>query len=180
MKRVALGLMFCTMTASAAEVFTLSSPDFSDNALLDKKFAGNAEGKPACTGEGISPALSWSNPPAGTKSYALTLVDTVGAKGIGVNHMVAYNIPAQRSMFARGELTKGKDYTGGKNTPGTLHYYGPCPPSGSGAHHYIFTLIATDLAPDALPQGLTREELIGKLKGHALGAAGLVGRFGND
>ncbi|EOH1071922.1 YbhB/YbcL family Raf kinase inhibitor-like protein, partial [Cronobacter sakazakii] len=54
---------------------------------------------------------------------------------------------------------------------------GPCPPPGSGAHHYTFTLIATDLPAD-LPPGLTREELFTKLKGHALAATGLIGRFG--
>ena len=47
-----------------------------------------------------------------------------------------------------------------------------CPPPGSGAHHYTFTLIATDLPAD-LPPGLTREELFTKLKGHALAATGL-------
>ena len=40
------------------------------------------------------------------------MTDPVGAKGLGVTHMVAYNIPASRSSFAQGALTKGKDYTG--------------------------------------------------------------------
>ena len=41
-----------------------------------------------------------------------------------------------------------------------------------------FTLIATDLEPNALPAGLTRAELFAKLNGHTKGAAGLVGLFG--
>ncbi|WP_428945975.1 YbhB/YbcL family Raf kinase inhibitor-like protein [Pantoea sp. FN060301] len=184
MKKTLLSVSLLLSLAAAAEAatppFTLSSPDFNDNALLDKKFAGNAAGKAACTGENISPALSWENPPAGTQSYVLIVDDLVGAKGLGVNHMVAYNIPASRTQFAQSDLSDGTGFTGGTNTPGTLRYYGPCPPAGSGAHHYNFTLIATDLPANVLTRGLSREELLGRLKGHALGAAGLVGRFGND
>lgn len=177
---LATSVMLCAMTAHSAPLFSLSSPDFNDNAVLAKTFAGNAEGKPGCTGDGVSPALSWNNPPEGTKSFALTMVDLVGAKGLGVNHLVAYNIPFQRTSFAQGELTQGKGFTGGKNSPGTLRYYGPCPPAGSGLHHYNFTLIATDLPPNALERGLTREALLSRLKGHTLGAVGLIGRYGNE
>ncbi|WP_440310251.1 YbhB/YbcL family Raf kinase inhibitor-like protein, partial [Klebsiella pneumoniae] len=58
-------------------------------------------------------------------------------------------------------------------------YLGPCPPKGTGMHHYVFLLIATDLAPDALPNGLTRAELDAAIKGHRKGAAAWIGRFGN-
>ncbi|MEI2264816.1 YbhB/YbcL family Raf kinase inhibitor-like protein [Erwinia sp. CGal63] len=182
MKRslLAASLLLTAATAAAAPPFTLSSPDFNDNDVMAKKFAGAAKGNASCTGENVSPALSWNNAPAGTKSFALVITDPVGAKGLGVDHLVAYNIPFQRTSFAQGELTDGKGYTGGKNSPGTLHYHGPCPPVGSGQHHYNFTLIATDLPANGLEQGLTREALFGRLKGHALGAAGLIGRFGND
>ncbi|WP_158782886.1 YbhB/YbcL family Raf kinase inhibitor-like protein [Pantoea sp. BAV 3049] len=175
-------LMGVSAATSAAQVpvFSLSSPDFNDNDVLATKFAGAAKGNPSCTGENVSPALGWTSPPIGTKSYALTIVDPMGAKGLGVNHFVAYNIPAQRNNFAQGELTDGKGYTGGKNSPGTFRYYGPCPPAGSGQHHYNFTLIATDLPVNSLKPGLTRDELLKQLKGHTLGAAGLIGRFSND
>ncbi|RRZ90348.1 YbhB/YbcL family Raf kinase inhibitor-like protein [Erwinia sp. 198] len=178
-KSLLAALLLTAASASAAPVFTLSSPDFNDNALMAKKFAGAAKGNASCTGENISPALSWNNPPEGTKSFALVVTDPVGAKGLGVDHLVAYNIPFQRTSFAQGELTRGKGYTGGKNSPGTLRYHGPCPPVGSGEHHYNFTLIATDLPANGLEQGLTREALFDRLKGHTLGAAGLIGRFGN-
>ncbi len=177
---LSMTLIVSFSAASAAPIFTLSSPDFEDNAIMAKKFAGATKGNASCTGENISPALSWTNPPQGTKSFALTMVDLVGAKGLGVSHFVGYNIPSQRTQFAQGGLTESKGFTGGKNTPGTLHYHGPCPPVGTGPHHYSFTLIATDLPADALAQGLTREELLQRLKGHTLGATGLVGRYGND
>ena len=182
MKKLLCAMILATLPATtlAASVFTLQSSDFIDNALLDKKFAGANKSNPACTGENISPQLNWSALPAGTRSLALLITDPVGAKGLGVTHMVAYNIAPTRSAFAQGELTQGKGYTGGKNTPGTAHYYGPCPPAGSGLHHYNFVLIATDLPAGQLKAGLTQTELLSQLKGHALGAASTVGRFSNE
>ncbi len=171
-------LLFGCFAAQAEGLFMLQSPDFADNAMLHKKYAGNAKENPNCTGKNLSPAVVWSNAPAATQSYALIIHDPEGAKGLGVTHLVAYNIPASLTGFAPNELRDGKGFTGGKNTPGTQAYYGPCPPPGSGAHHYTWTLIATDLRADALPAGLTREQLLAKLKDHALAAAGLIGRFG--
>ncbi|MBB3323962.1 YbhB/YbcL family Raf kinase inhibitor-like protein [Atlantibacter sp. RC6] len=163
--------------AYADSLFILQSPDFADNALMQKKFAGNAKDNPNCTGENASPALVWSHAPTDTKSYALIMHDPEGAKGLGVTHLVAYNIPSSTTGFAANALVKEEGFTGGKNSPGTTTWYGPCPPPGTGAHHYTFTLIATDLDPN-LKAGMTKDELLAALKGHALAATGLVGRFG--
>ncbi|HAZ76012.1 MAG TPA: YbhB/YbcL family Raf kinase inhibitor-like protein [Enterobacteriaceae bacterium] len=170
-------LMFYGAASQASELFTLQSPAFADNGPLDKKFAGNAKDNPNCTGENQSPVLIWNNPPAETKSFALIVHDPEGAKGLGVTHLVAYNISPSATGFPANALRDGKEFTGGKNSPGTDRWFGPCPPPGSGAHHYTFTLIATSQAPD-LPAGLTREALFEKLKGKALAATGLIGRFG--
>ena len=164
-------------TAYAAEPFTLTSSSFKDGERLATKMAGNNKSNPNCVGENVSPALSWSNPPAGTKSYALIMFDPEGRGGLGVVHWVAYGIPASVTGFAEGEVSGPSDkYVGGKSTPGLAHYFGPCTPPGDW-HHYTFTLIATDLDPKALEPGLTRDQLFEKLAGHAKGAAGLIGRF---
>lgn len=176
---VAVALTAWLPLASAAGIFTLSSPDFKDGEMLAQKFAGNIKGNAFCTGENASPALSWENVPEGTKSLALALVDPEGRGGLGVNHLVAYGISPQAKGFAQNDLAQGKGFVGGKSTQGNGHYNGPCPPVSAGVHHYTFTLIATDLAPDALPAGLTREQLFEKLDGHSKGAAGIIGRFGN-
>lgn len=170
-------MMFYGTQVSASELFMLQSPAFADNALMEKKFAGSAKNNPNCTGENQSPALVWSNPPANTKSFALVMHDPEGATGLGVTHLVAYNISPSATGFAHNDLRDGKNYTGGKNSPGNLRWHGPCPPPGSGAHHYTFTLIATSVEP-TLSEGLTRDELFAKLKGHTLAATGLIGRFG--
>jgi Raf kinase inhibitor-like YbhB/YbcL family protein len=127
--------------------------------------------------QNVSPALSWSNPPAGTKSYALLMFDPEGRPPGGVSHWVAYGIPVSVTGFAEGEVSKQTEkYVGGKSLMGLPHYFGPCTPPGA-PHHYTFTLIATDLEPNALQPGLTRDELIKALDGHAKGATGIIGTF---
>ena len=170
-------LAVCALPALAAGPFTLSSSSIKDGVMMARKHAGNVPGNVNCVGENVSPALSWSNVPDGTKSFAVVVVDPEGRAGLGVNHWVAYGIAPTVTGFAEGEVSKASPkYVGGKSTQEVGNYSGPCTPPGS-PHHYTFMVIATDLAPDALPPGLTREELLAKLQGHAKGAAGLVGLF---
>lgn len=172
-----LASFLATPLAQAAEPFELSSPAFTDNAPLATKYAGDRKDNPNCVGESISPPLKWANPPAGTTSLALLLIDPEGRGGLGVVHMVIYGIPASVTGFAEGELSKPSDkFVGGKSTMGLPVYFGPCTPPGDW-HHYTFTLIATDLDPKASQPGMTRDELFAALAGHAKGAAGLIGRF---
>jgi Raf kinase inhibitor-like YbhB/YbcL family protein len=163
--------------AKAQGAFTLTSPDFEDGARLATKNAGNNKTNPNCVGENVSPAFSWANPPDGTKSFALLMFDPEGRPPGGVSHWVAYGIPASVTGFAEGEVSKPSEkYVGGQSTMKLSSYFGPCTPAGA-PHHYTFTLIATDLEPSALQAGMTRDELIKALDGHAKGAAGLIGAF---
>jgi Raf kinase inhibitor-like YbhB/YbcL family protein len=179
---VVLGLVGCATHGelpSMGNAFALTSATFKDGAMMAVKNAGNIKSNPNCIGENVSPPLAWSNVPAGTKSFALIMYDPEGRGGLGVDHWTAYGIPASRTGFAEGETSGlSNKYVPGKGTAGLGHYLGPCTPPGTGLHHYTFTLIATDLEPDALPPGLTRAELFAKLNGHSKGSAGLVGLFG--
>lgn len=163
--------------AYAQGVFTLSSPDFKDGERLATKFAGNNKSSPNCVGENISPALSWANPPEGTKSYAFLIFDIDGRPPGGVSHWVAYGIPPSVTGFAEGEVSKpSTKYVGGQSTMKLSTYFGPCTPPGP-PHHYIFTLMASDLEPNAFKEGLTREQLFKELDGHAKAATSLVVTF---
>jgi Raf kinase inhibitor-like YbhB/YbcL family protein len=168
---------FGVAPAKADGVFTLTSPSFKDGERLPTKFAGNNKSNPNCVGENISPALNWSNPPAGTKSFALLMFDPEGRPPGGVSHFVAYGIPASVTGFEEGELSKpGDKFVGGTSTMKLSNYFGPCTPPGA-PHHYTFVLMATDLEPAALKPGLTREEVMKELDGHVKVAAGLIGTF---
>jgi Raf kinase inhibitor-like YbhB/YbcL family protein len=178
---LASGLVLSSLCAAhaarAADPFMLKSPTLEDNAPLPAKDAGNNKQNPNCVGDNISPPLAWSDPPEGTKSFALLMFDPEGRGGLGVSHMVTYGIPASVTGFAEGELSNSSDkYVGGKSTMGLATYFGPCTPPGDW-HHYTLTLIATDLDPKALQPGMTREELFAALNAHTKGAAGLIVRF---
>ena len=174
---IGVGSLGLGSIAQAADPFMLKSSAFEDNGTLAVKNAGNNKANPNCVGENVSPPLAWSNPPEGTKSFALVMADPEGRLGLGVVHWVAYGIPASVTGFAEGEVSKPSDkYVGGKGTAGLAIYLGPCTPPGDW-HHYTFTLIATDLDPKALQPGMTRDELFAALSGHSKGAAGLIGRF---
>ncbi|HEY3892864.1 MAG TPA: YbhB/YbcL family Raf kinase inhibitor-like protein [Bradyrhizobium sp.] len=174
---VALAALGGSRDAKAEGVFTLSSSDFKDGARMALKSAGNNQSNPNCVGENMSPALSWTNPPEGTKSFAMLMFDPEGRPPEGVSHWVAYGIPASVTGFAEGEVSKPSNkYVGGLGTAKLDHYTGPCTPAGA-PHHYTFTVIATDLDPTALKPGLTRDEVIKALEGHAKLATGLIGTF---
>lgn len=162
----------------AAAPFTLSSTSIRDGHPIPVKYAAKLPDAATCPGQNISPQLSWSNLPEGTRSVALLMDDPEGRGGRGVNHWIAYGIPTSKTALAEGEASASPvGFVGGKSAAGLDHYFGPCPPPDTGWHHYTWLAIATDLAPDALPAGLTRAELLDKLQDHSKGAAGLVGLF---
>lgn len=158
-------------------LFTLSSPAFSDDGMLPLKYAGGTLCGKDSRGGNISPPLTWSNPPPGTKSFAVIMIDPDGRRGLGSVHWVAYGISAARTGLKEGEGGPSTDIVDGKNSRGTLGYTGPCGPPVDAAHHYIIDLIALDVPPGALKGGLSRDELLMAIAGHSLGPASLVVRY---
>jgi Raf kinase inhibitor-like YbhB/YbcL family protein len=172
--------------ATAAELFTLKSATFEDGKMMPKKVANgkmNMANNPNCVGDNVSPQLSWTNTPEGTKSFVLTMFDPEGRAPGGVSHWVAYGIAPSVTGFAEGEVSKPtSNYVGGKSTMGVGFYSGPCTPPNTTPHHYTFILTATDFEPQELPPGLIREELVAKFtwpSTHVKGSTGLVGLFVN-
>jgi Raf kinase inhibitor-like YbhB/YbcL family protein len=92
---------------------------------------------------------------------------------------VLYGIPPTVSSLPQG-IGSGATipYVSGLHQYGKTGFRGFCPPKGQSLHHYVLTVYALDLAPDAIPAGLTREALYAALKGHILRASSIVGRFG--
>ena len=186
MKKAAATLSLLALAACASmqesegpsNAFRLTSPGMPDNSKLPAKAAGNFAKNPNCTGQNVSPALSWSNAPEKTRSYAILWDDQAGRTGLGVSHAVIYGIPASTTSFPEGTLSgKASGFVPGKNTVGT-HWLGPCSPRGNAPQHYVMTIIATDVEPNALQPGLTKAELLRALEGgKALRAASLSFRF---
>ncbi len=166
--------------AAKSKVFNISSSALKDFGMLKKKYAGKSDQNKNCVGENISPPLRWTNAPANTKSFAIIMFDPAGRGGAGVVHWVAYDIPASKTSLKEGEASQpSNEFKGGKNTPGTTAYFGPCPPFGDKPHPYVISLIASDIAPGTLQAGMTKDELANALNGHVLGATTMVARFGH-
>lgn len=162
---------------AASAPFAVTSSSFADGGMLTPKFAADDPMR-MCGGQNVSPALSWSNAPENTKSFAVFLWDPEGLLGGGVSHWVGYGIPASVKGFAEGELSKeSKNFVGGKGTRDNALYIGPCPPVGEAPHHYVFSVVATDLEPSALKPGMTRDEVYRALTGHALRGTTIVGKY---
>jgi Raf kinase inhibitor-like YbhB/YbcL family protein len=167
--------VFGTATGAAATQALLA--DWRER--LQTRHAGNLASNPNCVGQNVSPPLAWSNLPAGTRSLAILMHDQEGRSGLGVVHWIAYGIAPGVTGFAENEIsTPSPKYVGGKSSQGLGNYMGPCPPANTGHHHYVYTLIATDLEPGALPAGLTMPEVMQRLDGHARGASSIVLRYG--
>jgi Raf kinase inhibitor-like YbhB/YbcL family protein len=137
-------LLFCTATLAHAAGFTLASPTLKPGATLTEAQVFNGFG---CNGRNISPALTWSGAPKGTKSFALTLYDPDAPTGSGWWHWVVYNIPASATGLPEGAgAADGKGLPAGamqgRSDFGSAAFGGACPPQGDKSHHYIFTLYA--------------------------------------
>lgn len=153
------------LTAAVSEALRISSPAFGAGAAIPRRYSGE--------GEDLSPPLSWSDPPEGTRSFALVCDDPDAPSSRPWVHWVAYAIPAS----ARGlpeAATEGLVH--GRNDFGRRAYGGPMPPPGHGVHHYRFRLYALDGEIAAGP-GLSKAELLCAMEGKVLAEATLVGTY---
>ena len=149
--------------------FQLKSPDFATGAEIPKQFT--------CSGSDISPALEWTDPPAGTKSFALIADDPDAPSGTWV-HWVLYNVPesvrALAENFPKSEQANDGSLQG-RNDFGKIGYGGPCPPPGK-PHRYFFKLYALD-SKLSLKAGATKRDVEVDMKDHILSKSEYMGRF---
>ncbi len=126
-------------------------------------------------GDGLSPALSWSGLPAGTRSLALMMEDPDASSARPFVHWLAWNIDPARGGLPEGVAPDASGLVQGRNNRRATGYFGPRPP-GSRPHHYHFQLFALD-APLNLAGGADREALLAAMNGHVLAKGDLVGLF---
>lgn len=148
---------------------TLTSSAFEPGTSIPARHTGE--------GEDVSPALSWSNPPDGTKAFAVICHDPdaplITPRGTyGFVHWVLYNIPASVSSLAEGV----NEHTSGMSDFGKLGYGGPMPPNGHGTHQYYFWVLALNDELN-LEAGLTLWELLERIEPQVIGMNRLVGLY---
>jgi Raf kinase inhibitor-like YbhB/YbcL family protein len=168
-----------TATAADKAVFTLTSPDIANGKTIPETQVFNSFG---CAGHNVSPALSWSNVPAGTKSFALLVHDPDAPTGSGWWHWVVYDIPGNvRSLPADAGDPKKNLMPGatvqGRTDFGTSGYGGPCPPPGK-PHHYYFSLYALKVPKLDVPADATAALIGFNVHATSLGEAQIMGLYG--
>jgi Raf kinase inhibitor-like YbhB/YbcL family protein len=153
----------------AAAAMTLHSADLADGAKI-----AAAQIYTRCGGQNVSPELSWSGVPAGTRSLALTMID-LDVKPAQWSHWVVVNIPPGTTGLARGAAALPAGASGVESNFGDAFYDGPCPPTGSGVHHYRLTIWALPQATITLPPGGKAMDVAATLSKAARDHASLTG-----
>ncbi len=146
----------------------LTSTAFTNNSPIPARFT--------CKGDDLSPALTWTDPPAGTKSFALIMDDPDAPMGTWV-HWVLFNLPTTSRGLPEGVPTAPSLKEGGvqgRTSARSTGYHGPCPPSGT--HRYYFKLYALDITL-ALDSTADKAALLESMEGHILAQAELMGTF---
>jgi Raf kinase inhibitor-like YbhB/YbcL family protein len=181
-------LLVIAVVSLAAYAATARSGDVTYHAKLQKtiqvssKSFQNDQEMPvefSCKGKSMAPAIKWTNPPDGTKSYALIAMDwdapSPSLRLFPVVHWVLYNIPTEMTEIPEGStnayLTRSK-IVPGLNIAGEPGYMAPCPPLGT--HQYVFHVYALD-ADQIQPASNDRAGVMKAMEGHVLGFGELVG-----
>lgn len=166
---VIIGVFYSAMTLGAN--MNLHSSAYQDGHMMPAQFT--------CEGENISPPLSWSGVPQGTKSLALIIEDPdapdpAHPKMIWT-HWVLFNMAPNVTSLPSGvtanNLPQGAQE--GFNDAHKIGYTGPCPPIGR--HRYMHKLYALDTTL-TLSQP-TRAQLLAAMQGHILAETMLTGLY---
>ena len=135
------------------------------------------------TGEGddLSPELHWSDPPEGTRQWALLMEDPDAMGPEPWVHWMIYNIPTDAGSLDEG-IDGGEhpyrfpETAQGRNSWGNSGYDGPMLPPGLGLHHYHFRILALDLERRLRP-GLVRQQFLEAVAGHVIDEGEIVATY---
>jgi Raf kinase inhibitor-like YbhB/YbcL family protein len=153
------------MDASEPAVFTLISSAYSEGAMIPEDHA--------CPAPDVQPALEWLNPPVGTQSYVLVLIDDT----INFTHWVAFNIPAATTSLPQGASDDGLLPGGASEAQAYCRQYcGPCPQT---RHTYTFRVYALDVATISFTETspIRDADLDAAFNANTLGMATLTGTY---
>jgi Raf kinase inhibitor-like YbhB/YbcL family protein len=168
--------------APPAPAMVLTVQGFQDGGEIPVRFSQAAPG--AAPGEGTSPAMSWTNVPAGTQSFVLNMRDLDVARNRTTEdqaHWVVWNIPATATGMPEA-VPKGSQLADGSfqiSATGPV-YRGPGAPATGPRHHYMFEIYALDTKLDVAPTAdafETRAKVMQAMQGHVLGKAVYGGLF---
>jgi len=152
---------------------TIRSDAFANNEVIPRKYTGD--------GQDLSPPLTWSDLPEGTRELALIVDDPDAPTPEPWVHWVIYKISPDAPGLPEGisasqPVSAPAGALQGSNSWGNIGYGGPAPPRGHGVHHYHFKLAALDIELD-LDAGANKQALLNAMRGHVLARGELVGTY---
>jgi Raf kinase inhibitor-like YbhB/YbcL family protein len=155
--------------------FTLTSADVTDGGPLANPQVSGVFG---AGGQDVSPQLSWSGFPEGTKSFAVTVYDPDAPTGSGFWHWAVANLPAAVTELPSGASTAlPEGAVTLRNDGGFAGYVGAAPPAGHGPHRYYIAVHAVDVEQLAVDESASPAFLGFNLFGHAIGRAVIMGTY---
>ncbi len=173
-----LSLLMMANTALAGQLAVKSS-SWQDGQTMKNSYVFNSFG---CTGNNVSPQVSWSGSPEGTKSFAITVYDPDAPTGSGWWHWTVFNIPTNVNELAESAGSDPSKMPGeaveGRTDFGKPGYGGACPPKGDKPHHYILTVYALDVAKLDLNSEASGAMVGYYLKQHTLAKDSLTVTYG--
>ena len=173
MKKVLLSLACCA-SFMFADNFTLKSSELKGQLTNKQVFSGFG-----CTGENISPELSWENAPKNTKSFAITVYDPDAPTGSGWWHWVVFDILKNKTNLSSGfGNIDSKDAIQSVTDYGKSGFGGACPPLGDKPRRYIFTVHALDVETLGLDKNATPALVGFMLNSHTLAKSSLISYYG--
>ena len=152
--------------AAPAAAMSLTSSDLTDRGRI-------AVGQiyPRCGGGNISPELSWSGAPPRAWSAVLTMIDQ-DASPSKWSHWLVVDLPRE-ARLSRGATPPAPARTM-KSDFGDAAYGGPCPPKGTGAHHYAFSIWFMPSAHTRFAEGASATDVERQLGRTALARVSLT------
>ncbi|MEL6548390.1 MAG: YbhB/YbcL family Raf kinase inhibitor-like protein [Myxococcota bacterium] len=163
-------------TPASAKDFTLSSPDVAEGQRLAARHVFEGFG---CKGGNLSPELTWSGAPKGTKSYAVSVYDPDAPTGSGWWHWNVFNLPSETSTLPRGATaTQGlpKGARQATNDYGAMGFGGACPPPGE-VHRYVITVYALDVKTLEVPKNASNALIGFMTRAHSLASEHITAVF---
>jgi phosphatidylethanolamine-binding protein (PEBP) family uncharacterized protein len=165
------------MGGTSGGAFTLTSPTLMDGAHFDAKYT--CASMNGMLGGGVNPELDWSGVPAGTKSFAMTFIDTtLGDTSPMGQHWAIWNIPPTVTKIAEATTTITADLMPAKQSG---KFLAPCAQSlmNNMDDQYEFTLYALSTDTLAIGTGTSVANALTALKAATpLGTAKLKGHAG--
>jgi Raf kinase inhibitor-like YbhB/YbcL family protein len=165
--------------AKKVKPMSVESTSWKDGQTITEQYVFNGFG---CSGQNISPQVSWKNLPRNTRSVAVTIYDPDAPTGSGWWHWLTYNIPMKVKSLPEGEGKQGTatlSNTGVQNLTdfGVVGYGGPCPPAGHPVHHYVLTVHAIDVEKLDIPANASGAMAGFFINQHTISKASLTGLY---